>query len=336
MPNKFSAGTCCVVALALGLAVAATPAYAGFEWVAPDAAATQSAPNNGYPLSGGATKRPEVISPVIISGDNQPSMQPAPTPSYGAPTFSPDVGMQPAPMPPSDVMGSQSMATAKLNIPASSNDIVQGFASQVPLALALRQILPVGYNFSIDQTIDMDTTVSYKGGKSWRDTVKEMLVPLNLAAREQGTTLIIAHIGSPSVAAAAPRALPALSPSVVSDNSTSSLGRPLVASSSMRSGELPSVSVNPPDGWTAERGETLRKVLMDWCRRSGVELQWLAEYDYPMEASAHFNGGFEDAVRLLLAGFENARPQPVAELHTNSAAGQMLLVVQARGNNYTN
>jgi hypothetical protein len=100
--------------------------------------------------------------------------------------------------------------------------------------------------------------------------------------------------------------------------------------------EIPSVNVNSAEGWTAERGDTLRKVLIDWCRHAGVELQWLAEYDYPIEASAHFNGGFEDAVRNLLAGFDSARPQPIGELHTNPNAGQKVLVVQARGNSYSN
>ena len=84
------------------------------------------------------------------------------------------------------------------------------------------------------------------------------------------------------------------------------------------------------------RGDTLHKVLSDWCQHSNVELQWQAEYDYPVEASAHFEGKFEDAVRGLLAGFDGARPQPVAELHANRGAGQRVLVVQARGNSYSN
>jgi hypothetical protein len=97
--------------------------------------------------------------------------------------------------------------------------------------------------------------------------------------------------------------------------------------------ERPSANV---DGWTVQRGETLRKVLTAWCGKAGVELKWLAEYDYPVEASAHYNGGFEEAVRSLFAGFDGARPQPIGELHVNPRAGQDVLVVQARGNSYTN
>jgi type IV pili sensor histidine kinase/response regulator len=89
------------------------------------------------------------------------------------------------------------------------------------------------------------------------------------------------------------------------------------------------------ESWTAERGQTLHKVMSDWCRRANVEFQWQAEYDYPIEASLRFNGSFEDAVRNLLIGFENAQPQPIAQLHTNPGAGQTILIVQTRGNTST-
>ena len=94
------------------------------------------------------------------------------------------------------------------------------------------------------------------------------------------------------------------------------------------------MTANPTAGgqWAAERGESLQKVLESWCRRSNVEFDWLAEYDYPLAASVSFSGTFEQAVRNLLAGFENAHPQPIAELHTNPSLGQMVLVVQTRGN----
>jgi len=89
------------------------------------------------------------------------------------------------------------------------------------------------------------------------------------------------------------------------------------------------------DTWTAARGETLHKALEGWSRRAGAEFEWSAEYDYPLEASISFTGTFEEAVRSLLSGFEDAHPQPVAELHANPGAGQMVLVIQTRGNSYT-
>jgi hypothetical protein len=101
----------------------------------------------------------------------------------------------------------------------------------------------------------------------------------------------------------------------------------------------PAMTVTTPasvsESWTADRGDMLRKVLEIWCRRSNVEFDWLSEYDYPLEASVAYSGTFESAVRNLLTGFENAHPQPVAELHSNAGLGQMVLVIQARGNTNT-
>ena len=312
MPNKFFTGKCGIAVLAFGIAVSAGPAHAGFQWVAPPDAPQSS---GGGTVQGYATRSPEVVSPVVITGDNGPTIE--------STAASPSV--------PLSMPSDSNLATA--TIPAS-NDVVQGFASEVPLALALRQILPVGVKFSIDQNIDMDTVVSYKGGKPWRETVKEMLAPAGLTAREQGSTVLVSRIGAtPAKAGPVVDSGPG-GPVVISAPGGS---KHIMQSSGPVSGGMSGgVNVSSPNGWSAERGDTLRKVLSEWCRRSGVELQWLAEYDYPMEASAHFNGGFEDAVRSLLAGFESAHPQPVAELHANSNAGQMLLVVQARGNNYSN
>jgi len=318
MPTKFFPRFSGAAALVLGIALSPLPAHAGFEWVAPNTQPTYQAPSMVAPaLPSQATTAPEIISPVIISGDSGPTMHTSP-----AETFS----MAPAPVPvPKPAPSRTDLATATITMPSPANNgVVQGFASQIPLALALRQILPTGTNFSIEQDVNMDTSVSYKGGKPWRETLQDMLTPAGLVDHEQGSTVIIGHVSAPPppVEATAP------SPSTVVSAAPASF-LPHMA-------ETPSFTVHSADGWSADRGETLRKVLADWSRRSGTELQWLAEYDYPIEASAHFSGSYEDAVRNLLAGFENARPQPIGELHANPTAGQTVLVVQARGNSYSN
>jgi len=359
MPRKFSAGSWGVTILSLGLMVTAIPAFAGFEWVAPNegSVSISSSPNAPYiapaqNTPSDATSMPEIISPVIISGSSKP-VQVAPSyveiPSPSAPSVVATPAVAPAPpavvpiavAPPAPLtpttatslptpkVGKTDLATATISVsPAASNDIVQGFASQIPLALALRQLLPTGYNFSIDQDVDMNTLVSFKGGKSWRETLRDMLMPAGLNAHEQGTSITVSR--NPASASAPPA--PSLPPIGITKN----VSQPSYLSLPSARAEVPATNVSVADGWSAERGDTLRKVLTDWCRRSNVELQWLAEYDYPIEASAHFNGGFEDAVRSLLAGFGDARPQPIGELHANANAGQMVLVVEARGNSYSN
>ena len=105
-------------------------------------------------------------------------------------------------------------------------------------------------------------------------------------------------------------------------------------------GELvaPTATMMPPlqptaaEMWRAAPGDHLHAVIKKWCARAHVELVWSTEYDYPIQASINFSGSFEDAVRGLLTGFVEARPQPYGRLHDNPSVGQRTLVIEARGN----
>lgn len=343
MLKKILAGSCLIAVAQLVLT--ASPAYAGFQWMAqPDATPSYQAAPSYATVAPAASAAPEIVSPVIISGaaDETPRYAPAAT---AAPTpLASDASslvLSTAPAAPAKpAKEAMDLSSATLTIPASaSNEAVRGFGSQIPLALALRQILPVGYHFSIDQNIEVDTPVSYKGGKPWRDTIKDMLAPVGLTMSEQGPTVTISRAAAPAMSAPAPVAMsaaPALQPAPSALPPKPLAPQTLGTLSNSYVSELPGVNVGSGSGWSAQRGDSLHKVLTEWARRAGVELQWRSEYDYPMEASASFSGDFEDAVRGVLAGFESARPQPVAELHSNPSAGQKILVVQARGNNYSN
>jgi len=201
---------------------------------------------------------------------------------------------------------------------------VHGFAKQVPLAVALRQVLPVGYGFSVDPDVDLGVLVSFQGGKPWRDTLKEALDPAGLVMHEQGQMITIGHAEMPLVSTSEAAALMASN-------------RPLPPLSAPTPVIMPvPMNMGPvAERWEATRGDSLRKIIESWARRANVELNWMAEYDYPLQASASFSGTFEDAVRNLLTGFEDAHPQPIAELHENTHLGQKVLVVETRGNNYS-
>ena len=342
------AGAALLAVVSVGVS---SPALAGFQWVAPsDAVAAPPiglppappAPAVAAPSFAPATSGPEIISPVVITGNVTSAPPPAAIMTAPPPQAAVVAPMVPAP-------------------PLADAGVVIGFAKSVPLAVALRQILPSGYAFSIDQDVDMGTLVSFQGGHPWRDTLREALDPVGLMARERGQMVTVgfaAHAIMPSappvVSTIQPMPMPyqggmeprplAVAPGPVAlMPAPGPAPMPLVPLAQQPMAAVP-VSPFPPaavavpgspmvtDSWTADRGETLRKVLEGWSRRANVEFDWLSEYDYPLEASVAFSGGFEGAVRSLLMGFENAHPQPVAELHSNSNLGQMVLVVQARGN----
>jgi len=294
-------------------------------------------------------------------------------------------GLPPASPPPAPIPSMPAAPEAGASAMPAPDAVVQGFANNVPLAVALREVLPTGYGFSIDQDVDLATLASFQGGKPWRETLVAMLQPAGLTMREEGVMVAIGHTQNiaavqappPEAPAAAPPPPldatpvppPAPPPQEVAVNNGPSLSPPGYIQPTSAGNEAtwggkritgskplltqPQVPSLPPpappplvstlrvasspavDTWTAARGDTLHKVLETWSRRAHAEFQWSAEYDYPLQASISFTGTFEDAVRSLLSGFEEAHPQPVAELHDNSEAGQMVLVVQTRGNSYT-
>lgn len=51
---------------------------------------------------------------------------------------------------------------------------VQGFGRQVPLALALQQIVPPSYRYSFDHGVDPGMRVSWTGGKPWKAIITDL------------------------------------------------------------------------------------------------------------------------------------------------------------------
>ena len=197
------------------------------------------------------------------------------------------------------------------------------------LAVALRQILPVGYGFSVDPDVDLGVLISFQGGKPWRDTLHDALGPAGLIMRERGQMVMVGRSGGAATADMAPE--PAVPPMPIAHTVSVAPGSPALPVI------VPVAEVVGPvvEEWHAERGDNLHKVIEAWAQHSHIELNWMAEYDYPLQASYSYTGTFEDAVRNLLTGFQDAHPQPIAELHTNPGLGQKVLLVQTRGNSYS-
>lgn len=82
--------------------------------------------------------------------------------------------------------------------PPTSTDInpVVGFGSDMPLAIALRQVVPSHFSFSFGQSVNPGARVSWSGGKTWEETVSDMVQPLGLSAVIRGK---VVHIKEPRV-----------------------------------------------------------------------------------------------------------------------------------------
>lgn len=70
-------------------------------------------------------------------------------------------------------------------------ETVSGFGSDMPLALALRQVVPPSYAFSFGDGVNPGYRVSWNGGKPWNEVIHDMIAPLNLVGFVRGNKLYI-------------------------------------------------------------------------------------------------------------------------------------------------
>lgn len=82
-------------------------------------------------------------------------------------------------------------------------DVVEGFGSDIPLIMAMHQIVPPGFGYSFENPVDPSTKVTWDGGKPWNVILNTALAPHKLEAVISGKTVVIRPQHS-SVAMTAP------------------------------------------------------------------------------------------------------------------------------------
>lgn len=353
----FLIGAAACVAL-VGHAANARADVATYRPTAPSAASAAYTPYSPYPQ--------QASVPTSAS-------QPASASSvYYAPSQVPVQPASPAPMP-----------TAQAGVNFAAEPVVDGFADQVPLTVALQQILPQGYGYTLGDGVNPGQLVSWRGGRPWNAILQDMLGASGLSYSANSNLITVNATGAsptvvagnnlppvppapvapapvmqapvatappqviyqqPEVVAPAPVVPAAPAPEQVMQQPAPQPEQ--VAPAPQADAQAPQQLMQPqplqienpavfvPQVWEVRPGRSLREQLQDWCSRVGVELHWDAEYDYPIQASMSMTGTFEEAVRVLLTGFGDAKPTPRARLHYNPAAGQSILIIEATGNNY--
>lgn len=326
---------------ALLLAFASAPAHAGFEFKAPPV--TRQAPQQQQ-------DGPRV--PAFPAGAVDATPVSPPAPARPVPPVDPwplvpgaveQQAMMPIATPPA-----QQPATL---FPAGDYPVAEGFGSDIPLALVMRQIVPETYAYSFDPEVDQAAAISWQGGQPWYIVLQEALNKAGLEAALVDQTIWIRPLGT-SIEQAA---------TTTSNNETASL--PLMKGSAP-AGYLPGpIALNKPQPdpraymppmqtpqnlvphdvmpiqapapiaappqpqaqtpkialWQAAKGSSLHDILMVWSGQAGVKLLWEAEYDYFLPKTVRVRGEFSDAVALLLAAYESEFNRPMGIIH--AAAG---------------
>lgn len=153
----------------------AATAHAGFEWKGP----LEPPPS--------AVEAPVAVPPAddlapvqSWSNDMAPQAPDAavPAPVSSAPVSAPVVATAPADAP---------LSAA----PAEGGDVLAGFGSDLPLVIALQQIVPPGYQYSFSGNVNPGVSVSWEGGKPWQHVLGDTLARQGLGYRLQGNTVIV-------------------------------------------------------------------------------------------------------------------------------------------------
>lgn len=87
-------------------------------------------------------------------------------------------------------------------------------------------------------------------------------------------------------------------------------------------------AVDGYERWRALEGTDLRKVLLRWSNKMGVDFYWESPETYLLPRSLKTTEDFDKAVALLLAQFEGQSVRPVAQLNIDPQTGKKALIVK--------
>ncbi len=104
--------------------------------------------------------------------------------------LTPVPGGEPAPLPIANAPRVSRAAPMPSATKQEFQEIV-GFGRELPLALALSQVVPAEYSYAFAQNVDTGATVSWEGGKPWNMVLNDMLTNAGLKAAIQDGRVMI-------------------------------------------------------------------------------------------------------------------------------------------------
>lgn len=147
-----------------------------------------SAPANG-PIEQAMMERSQILNPLRLGPFHGTGVQPE-----SVPVAMPNINPNPLPVPPVDGAPLPGM------VPYYPEDMMPetgggeragdqvsfsqalGFGKDLPLALALNQVIPDDFAYAFDPEVDAATIVSWEGGRPWNEVLQDMLAPVGLSS----------------------------------------------------------------------------------------------------------------------------------------------------------
>lgn len=271
---------------------------------------------------------PEAKSEVVSQPQSAPQPIISPSPAFTS-------GLMPAaPFIPPPLMP----VMAPVSAPVITPPVLKGFGRDIPLAVALKQIVPSAVFLKYGLGVDTSIPVTWQGGKPWREVLAETLRQNSMSFSENENEVIIAR-GANAPTAMPPYAMmpPTTMPDIPVSRPPAATNFQLppimsMASSVVTPAPAPGAAKLPVETvWAAKAGDSLRDIFDVWCKKANVMLRWDSEYDYKIESNIALSGNFEAAVRTLLRGLKNATPHPVAQYYKGRAGVPGVLLVPTTG-----
>jgi hypothetical protein len=305
------------------------------------------------PAPAPAPMAPVVTQTKVIMPDDAPQNAMDNTPNSERLVINPyptGNAMSPAPVAAAPMPVPQ--AIAPVPAPASDFAVVEGFGSDMPLALALQQIIPPGYATSFDQSVNPGTIVSWDGGKPWDQIINDMIAPAKLEANVEGKVVHIRQQGTGQRAEAQPMTQeelvrrdtikdPGDAPQQQAVNSLagieSAAGTPTDEPVASEKLPLPPTAAETaaaaapaqPEIWNAKAGESLKETLTRWSDKAGVELIWMASYDYKIKTDISVENNFDGAIQSI-ANATDAESGPSVQVMKNDQGTTGRVVIKDR------
>ncbi|MFK7838994.1 MAG: TcpQ domain-containing protein [Bdellovibrionales bacterium] len=130
-----------------------------------------------------------------------------------------------------------------------------GFADDVPLALALRQVVPADYAFSFGANVNPGLRVSWNGGRPWNEVVADMVTTLGYGVIVRGKTVLVVENNQAMAPNLAP--MPALIEPAAGNASSDAVENMVPAE---RQRKIKRINITDPGSQNTHKGTLVEKV----------------------------------------------------------------------------
>lgn len=172
------------------------------------------------------------------------------------------------------------------------------FGRDIPLAIAMTEIVPEGYRYRFSEGVDAGRMVSWDGDSNWEQALRNAASSVGYDVRMVGKTVVLSA-GRNTVM-------------------KESLPAPVVHYRAPESVQMRKDYVTHSDSWKASQGDDLQSVLSSWSNVAGVDFVWSTSDNYKLPRNVSYTGTFEEAVRQLLSQFGKMGQSPVGVMHTGT------------------